>query len=371
MAPVPNSRFQVGALPGAEVKTFANGEMCILPSHAFSPASEKDLEAEQMLCAIDLYNQADDLSVSSKVNSTSIGLLVQRPKEGKPTDFKTIAKWKPTGQQTSVKTSANLAYYHLSRYLDLSIDVNVAVLRTVDADALKPFIEEGLKKAPRSGNQRNLKGWKDFDALSKGENPMNLRADVLTSDGKQFFGSFYANPSNTETDSAYGHAKGLAGAPGWQSVTKPGAITLSTPQAAYSAIDASEMIVLDVLLAQQDRIGNVDKKEKELDDGTKVWRMVLSDNDGGLRGNKLQPYLKNLRHMRQKTYDAVQKFAKEWGAPDSELKAFFSKECALSPAEVKKMDGNITFVATTLKALKDKNQLRLDLEKPVVTGPTS
>ena len=183
--------------------------------------SQKDIEKEKELAAIDFYNgkTKDDLDIVliPKTYSTSPGLNVHAIKlpagasrlsyasahTGKSDSGqgKLIAKYKQTIPTHFTYSPSILGYYHLSRFLDAG-HVEPAIVRTMDVASHKPLADLGKAKATGSNNRTQ---WTELRALDDAHSNPSL----YTKDGKQLYGALQANPTGEQS---YPHLSDLAGA---------------------------------------------------------------------------------------------------------------------------------------------------------------
>ncbi len=276
------------AFANAETKTYQspNGrtEECVaLPPLPGAELSKKDLEKEKELCDINFY--AEDLALCPKNNSTSAAIKIYDISEVKMSvenyeknqcengDGDKIAKFKTTMWQsgTSGTTSiSSLLYYQFSRYLDTLVDVPVAVYRTIDKDV---FFNRVMVQA-RGQSQMNRTAWDILKRTVTNPSAYNPPDDVLTKDRMQFYGSMLNNKGERYGAEINSHRKAGWGAPQYKEFqTTPAFTALRNPKPLNEAIagapypaaqmvfwmrELSEIVILDYIFSQQDRVGNVD-----------------------------------------------------------------------------------------------------------------
>jgi uncharacterized protein (DUF1800 family) len=149
--------------------------------------------------------------------------------------------------------------------------------------------------------------------------------------------------------------------------------------------DASELIVLDTLLNQQDRFGNIHevptyyyldaldgkvKSERKLtvDEVTqrkavKVKQMMLKDNDCGVAKTnvaKSAGLADRIAHMDPETYYRLLSFDQMTGRP--EVEAFFRRETLFTPADFASLRANLKQLASQLRQRCTTGRLKLDLD---------
>ncbi len=334
-------------------------ERCVritpMPGAVFS---KHDREEEAAYCALDLARSA----LCPKLWSTSPGTIVFTLEgDPSPTDIadweqqhcddghhsKDYAKDKPATWKVSVngqKTSATYApaswvYYHYSRYFRTHAYVPVAVYRSLSlADHHERVVEPALSLVKGRHARMLSEGWAYMEALESGALGGTAAAEALTDEGRQVFGVLIDNKGdrygpevNGTRESGWGSGQNedfQQTAP-YLALRNPAALPEAVPAAVRdarrnpkmaAALDADipveqvyswmqavmEIVVLDYVLGQQDRIGNIDGRwrwywieDGELQDhsadsaerpaslaGKSAWRLrqtAINDNDAGVR----------------------------------------------------------------------------------------
>ena len=376
--------------------------------------SQKDIEKEKELAAIDFYNgkTKDDLDIVliPKTYSTSPGLNVHAVKlpaganrlsyasahtgKGDSAQGKMIAKYKQSIPTHFTYSPSVLGYYHLSRFLDAG-HVEPAIVRTMDVESHKPLADLGKAKATGSNNRNQ---WAELRALDDAHSNLSL----YTKDGKQLYGVLQANPTGEES---YPHLSDLGGAAAFAASSEFARVTSSSPlqlnykdaagklnQAAVQQIvqirDLSDMVLMDYIMSQADRFsGNmhsekvylwvengVVKSESKKGDPAKaaeqlkqipagavlVNRMIMKDNDAGLiSGNSAKTHhlLEKISHMDSKTYDRLLDLQKELQKP--EVAQWYQTELLFTSADFNTMKNNVDQAVAILSGRKG-NGLFLD-----------
>src|SRR6476646_742708 len=376
--------------------------------------SQKDIEKEKELAAIDFYNgkTKDDLDIVliPKTYSTSPGLNVHAIKlpagasrlgyasahTGKSDSGqgKMIAKYKQSIPTHFTYSPSILGYYHLSRFLDAG-HVEPAIVRTMDVGSHKPLADLGKAKATGSNNRTQ---WTELRALDDAHSNPSL----YTKDGKQLYGALQANPTGEQS---YPHLSDLGGAAAFAASSEFARVTSSSPlklnykdaagkldQAAVQQIvqirDLSDMVLMDYIMSQADRFsGNMHsekvylwiengvlKSESKKSDPAKaaeqlkqipgdavlVNRMIMKDNDAGLiSGNSAKSYylLEKISHLDSKTYDRLLDLQKELQKP--EVAQWYQTELLFTSADFNTMKNNVDQAVAILSGRKG-NGLFLD-----------
>ncbi len=384
--------------------------------------SQKDIEKEKELAAIDFYNgkTKDDLDIVliPKTYSTSPGLNVHAIKlpagasrlsyasahTGKSDSGqgKLIAKYKQSIPTHFTYSPSIIGYYHLSRFLDAG-HVEPAIVRTMDVASHKPLADLGKAKATGSNNREQ---WTQLRALDDAHSNPSL----YTKDGKQLYGVLQANPSGEQS---YPHLSDLAGAGAFAASSEFARVTSSSPlkltykdaagklkQDAVQQIvqirDLSDMVLMDYIMSQADRFsGNMHSEKIYLwiedgvlkSDGKKsdpakaaeqlkqipadavlVNRMIMKDNDAGLiSGNsaKTSHLLEKVSHMDSKTYDRLLNLQKELQKP--EVAQWYQSELLFTSADFNTMKNNVDQAVAILNGRKG-NGLFLDANVSAAIG---
>ena len=148
--------------------------------------------------------------------------------------------------------------------------------------------------------------------------------------------------------------------------------------------DVSDLAVIDVLLSQQDRVGNISYRKRrytwngdqvsvrpgdEEDAGeagaqaVRVKEMVLRDNDCGVVKSNLAQrhrWLAGVAHMAPETYRRVLWLEARGAAPETE--GYFRREILLSDADYRRFRDNLAHVSETLRRRCGSGALHLDLD---------
>jgi hypothetical protein len=328
--------------------------------------SEADQKAEAAFCAIDLY--AATVGLCPKTWSTSPGMIVHdlssgpyagdragfeanacpQGKEAKEASGGELAKFKPTmnAKGTSGTFSPSpLLYYHLSRYFEADIGVPVAVWRSMDRQMhLTEVARPGVAISGHShSSEMNREGWHVLVAADEDPSTYKPTDELFTADRTALYGVLlkskgdrYNSAFNGTRASGWGKGQNLdfqKTAPflalrteGPLEAAITGAISearkdpqiakdmpadVPPAQIAYWMHDLTGIVLLDFMLSQQDRIGNIDfvpvwhwvengalktqPAAKHGDDAPPVpgairlQRTHLNDNDAGARGPAPRP----------------------------------------------------------------------------------
>lgn len=426
------------------------GETCVIPKRlAGSKFSKKDLQREQDLCSLNFGANNATAAVCGKIESTNPALelfqveggLSAADIEGKKcfmqksggaaddNEFKKLAKYK---QSTSCSyTPSLLSYYHISRFLGNINQVPPVVLRTVDASTHKaygaktygPMRAAWEKKAKITLDQwyamtpaeRNafkpapeiiLQTWHGImSILNKGSSHASA-AKIFTSDFKYSYGALQMNPSKEEKYSEM--YNGGAAQPARTELFKSknpyfldlkktelakGSFNQANAQKILAMQNVADMILLDTMLSQQDRLGNlhytiepyalvkdasgnvkVDKldslSKKEIAAGATypagtlmLKKMMMKDNDCGVsKTNHLKDgkLLEDLRHFNPETFTKLIKLYKLINT--AEGKTFFRSETQMTEEDFIKFQSNVKHSANVLGTLCKQGQLKLDLD---------
>jgi hypothetical protein len=386
-----------------------NPEVCVVPKHFADAAySSDDAGAEAKLCAID---ENINTTVCPKTNSTNPGLdLYSLPQGFNPAQIAT-ANCKTEGAKKIAKyklstscsyTPSILGYYHLSRILGGIGDVPPAAIRTFD---LQNHIALGRKALAETQSSSLIhQTWASLMAQLTAGAGASRRDLLLTDDFKQSYGALSVNPKKEEFYKEFfnGGANNLAKATNFRDknpitalLARSGDINALVPrdfnaanvQKMVQLQDAADMIVIDTLMNQQDRFGNIHYLEvyyyqdpNDLNaDGSKkikvskepppggsavpVKKMLLKDNDCGVtkeNAAKEAGLADRLGHLSPNTYKRLLKLDAVADAADT--KDFFTKELLFTAADYTNVRKNLHDLATKLHQACSQGHLRPDLD---------
>lgn len=424
MASQSYAAFDGSELRGESTKEFVSPrgliEKCIIPQKINAKNFSKgDIKDEATLCGIDFYAHS---LVCPKQNSTNPGILVGEMIDGMSKDdaekryckgpnkdfFGTEAKFK---QSISCSyTPSVLAYYQFSRMFDEAGSVPVAVIRTMDKAEHSKQTDRALSY-DLSGIIKQT--WSSFASEhKKGTN------NKIFDETRQFvYGALTENPKREEQyvdvsgrgsyDTRYQRflkQKPFLNVASSKTVAEiAGATTFEkAAQTIVQMKDVSDMILMDTLFSQDDRIGNIHYKfvwyiiddkgkvdtkssktklgrngpvtpAKEIEEygskGLLLKQMILKDNDCGVdvtkRSNMMRTIgaLEKVRHMSAKTYKRFMSFAQIAKHPDTE--SWMKRELLFTEADLKggsrSFQANLDRAVSVLKRNCETGFLKLDL----------
>lgn len=399
-------------------------EICIVPSK-FPGAdySAKDLEHEEQLCS---FNGHANTAVCPKFESTNPGLNFHSIPEGMTKEqvesrncevidpktkkdlSKKLAKYKLS---TSCSyTPSIVGYYHMSRILGGVANVPQAVLRTYDLEKHIELGQLALSTLSRSGKSGELIGqtWSGLVSNLRAGGSGSRKALLLTDDFDQSYGALQRNPRGEERykeffnggstsnernanfrDRSSIFALVKSSRPAEALVGRE--FTAENVQKMVQMKDAADMVVLDTVLGQQDRFGNIhavvrhyyiDGAEKDANGNAKVKskddlkpkeiaslravpakQMMLKDNDCGVAKTnvtKAERLIDGVAHISPETYKRLQ--ALNAIADQEQVKRFFRIETMFTEADWKNVRGNLNEVAKKLEDACAAGRLKLDLD---------
>lgn len=261
---------------------------------------KKDAEQEAFFCSIDLNGPTTALC--PKTWSTSAGTMIYSTEDSRltPTQYEAakctsrsghakIGKFKNT--MNTPKTSATfstspLLYYHLSRYFDTATDIPVAVYRTIDKDAHRARVSS----KGQGQSAMNRAAWEMMRVAEKNPAAYSPQDDLFTADRRQIYGVMlrdrgerYGSEFNGTRASGWGKGQNndFQKTPGFMALRSEKPLkeaiaegtklslqdsamkaavggSLSSVQVVYWMKEITEITLLDYILSQQDRIGNID-----------------------------------------------------------------------------------------------------------------
>lgn len=286
----------------------------------------KDVEEEARLCNLDFY--AKDIALCPKTWSTSPGTIIQNIVNDKVqiaksvseaeatlckngTPLKSEAKFKQTMNQPDTSgtySGSSLLYYHFSRALDTTVNVPVAVYRTMDAQAHYQRVTS--KARPAASAKMNSAGWSWIKKAESSPKTYNATSDFFMRDLSQIYGVVlkdsgqrYGIEINGTRKSGWGNGQNFdfQKTPAFLALKTKGDLLSAITNGYNNAIkdplmksafnsgvpsneqmvlwmnEVSEIAILDYMLSQQDRIGNIDYK----------WMWLYKDNQGNVKSEKV------------------------------------------------------------------------------------
>jgi len=380
-------------------------EVCVIPKHLpDADFDDKDGKEEKNLCGYDIHTTT---AVCPKLNSTNPGLdFYEIPTGATKEQFEAsrcktpkshmVAKYKLS---TSCSyTPSILAYYHMSRILGGVAEVPQSVIRTVDIHTHIQLGEKALAESKPTDlihqNWNTLMG-----VLTAGIN--SPRRDlILTDDFQQSYGALSSKPKHEVFYHEFfnGGADNVARAANFKNGPIMAlqarrddvanfvgrAFTAANVQHMLQMKDASEMVILDTLLSQQDRFGNVhevntfmylDQTGKLQDDdklapadvtklgAVSVKKMMLKDNDCGVNKVNIAAQaglLAGIGHLDPNTYQRLLKLNAE--ADQAAVQNYFKQELLFTPADYARFRTNLKTMSSTLYNGCKAGTVRLDLD---------
>lgn len=393
-------------------------EICVIPKHLpfgdyRGKRGAKDVADEQDLASYDFYRTgAADAGVIAplpKRSSTSAAVEVYRLPAGstRPEKLtasyclgveksgKCLAKFKQTDNRyTTTCTAAILGYYHVSRALGNICEIKPAVLRTMDIEQHKKIVRLASEMGVRG---TIAKSWALFDKYYANPKGSEVAKALFTSDFAQIYGALLENTTGEEGYAEWLKAgsnlnstrafKNMADSRTALAIVGSRDFTQENVQTLVAMRDMSEMILLDYLLAQSDRLtgGNISNYSfvYYLEDGevkssraskasdipadtpkVTVKKLTIKDTDAGLLNTNVfekKGYLPKIRHLHPKTYECLQTFASKW-QEDPTVKEFFHRECTFSSSQISRFEKYLLNAATELRNQRENGALHLDLD---------
>ena len=402
-------------------------EICVMPKHLVGVRyKEKDRSDEAMLCSLDFYGDTllndtklEYVAVCPKSRSTNPavelykikeeGLSVEKyekkqcsvhSKRRDKSKAKRVAKFK---QSISCSyTPSILSYYHVSRMLGGVGNVQPAVIRTMALKEHRKIAKLGYRVSKRSRQRVQALTWKMFIDT---ENHIDSRKNrygrkysrqVFTTDNKQIFG---AMQKDVKKESRYkefyiknykNSYQRLTSQPFVKQLISRQSQNETSVEKLYQLKDYSDMLLIDYLLSQEDRFGNIafkdyyysvnakgkidrskvpEKKEKQLShekleelNTYKVRRLVLKDNDCGVsrfNRTKKSKIMSKIHHMSLDTYQRLLWLDSKIERDETE--SFFRQELLFSHKEWEKFESLVQGLKKTLQKNCLRGYLQLDL----------
>jgi hypothetical protein len=448
-----------GAWASSEVRgkvtefTSPNGaqERCVALEHMPGGRyTEADAASEAAFCAIDFHGKTHALC--PKVFSTSPGTLVYALEggsyAGNPGGFEAAAcgggvhKSGASGEPISYKMSVNtressatfanssLIYYHFARYFHASVDVPVAVFRSIDRKehSRRVSARGAALSAGRSNLKMNHAAWQALLAAERDPSSYRPSSELFTPDGLLYgvmlhpTGKRYSEEINGTRQSGWGDGQNRdfqetapfralrSDKPLAAAIDEGRRIAFQNPKLAKATgkdatpvqmvfwmSDLVDITLLDFIFSQQDRIGNIDYLPHWVwaEDGTLrsrratgttppaeiavrepalVKRTELGDNDAGVRLSyanytKRTGMLEGLRHYRADAYRQLMRLDADFKAAGP-LHEYVRTTFGLSDREFAQVVANAASAAAILRDSCRAGRLRFDVDPAefVATG---
>lgn len=412
-----------------------NPELCIIPTHLPGGKYDKDdIEDEKELCS---YSIGKNVAACPKEESTNPGVnfmypridkgiklsandlqsLVGQLQDDKYCDIKYTYKKKDGTSETKgpkklakykLSTSCSyapslLAYYHISRVLGDIVNVPPAVLRTMDLGrhiALGEEALQDLKEKKKSGELIDQTWGGLMSILKAGEKADAKRREVIfTEDYKQSFGALQVNPTKEEKYSDFFNS-GADRVAAFESnnaifkelktrnLTVGKEFNQKNVQDMVELKDAADFILLDTIIGQQDRFGNIhyikkyyyetkdkegnydikSKAKKEKIDpalqskAVEIKSLMLKDNDCGLsKEDRIGKagLLEDVAHMSPETYRRLLAFEKI--IDQKEVQDIFLLDYAFTKQNLSDLTKRLKAATKTVRDNCEAKKLRLDL----------
>ena len=400
--------------------------------------SKHDLKAEEEYCALDFAR----LALCPKLWSTSPGTILyeidgndyagfekancadghhaREAASGHPANFKVSVNARDT---SATYAPASWVYYHLSRYFRTNVHVPVAVYRSTDAQAhhqrvVKPAL---AIVANRHGLGMLRAGWHYMDALETGQLGGGAADAALTDNGRQVFGVLldsqgdrYGAEFNGTRESGWGAGQNhdfqqtapflalrselsVAEAASWairearKNPRMAKELRADTPveQVVFWMQDVLEITLLDFILGQQDRIGNIDYNWRWywVEDGRfeskpahgkdvpadiaafnplRLRQSAINDNDAGVRTGYVDfaaktHMLEGLRHYNAGLYQRLGQLAHDFEVKGPAY-SWLTASAGLSSKEADTIAGRLQEAFALLHADCQGGVLKLDLD---------
>jgi hypothetical protein len=442
--------YEPRASRGATVIKHELGEECIVPRH-FSGGTykDKDVQRESELCSFDFYIKAPagtrkSVGICPKVSSTNpaVELYLFEAESNKET-FENRECSKPDDDRNGKKqakfkqsitcsyTPSILGYYHLSRILGNIGNVPTAVVRTMDKEQHLNFVRRAgeilSKLYPREEpiiEQAWKKTWPSLHADPEGRTLGVRPSMVFSRDYKYVYGALAQNPkkenkySELAPKSYETRYEDFKAKQQYKNLLNPKPLAeLYSAGSEQDRLEAAgqyviqmqnigDMIVIDYLMSQADRIGNihftyeyhfirarkvestdaefvkVPGKPDALDPNQAaqmktigavlVKQMMIRDNDCGvIKSNNAKKYqlLAGVRHINPDTYRRLLWLQRLVKSSENEVNSFFRDEALFSQKDWDGFKQLLNEVTNDLKARCLKGELHLDLDlEDVVMG---
>lgn len=393
-------------------------EVCATPRKwAGANYTDSDAKKENTLCGYDFYAT---VGICPKYSSTNPGLMIIEPDEKfskqaidssscdlKKLGLKTDAKFKQS--ITCSYTPSILGYYHLSRILGDVGRVPVSVFRSIDIKTHKAQTTKAVNSL-RNSKLAIKDSWAMLEKVHA--NPQNY-PNLVDRSGTQMFGALSDNVRNEEQyvevsgvgsyDTRYERFIKQRPYQIVSSSSSPQQLIGSNEftrvaQTALQMKDVSDMVIIDTLMNQQDRIGNIHykfvwytinpqsatlerfKSKAKIKDGkitipaeeqtamanrkaVLLKEMILKDNDCGVTKTNMMrkvSAIEGLKHVSYRTYANLLNF--EQALAGASAKDFFTKELLFTEADYNLLKRNALFARQVLVKKCQSGELKFDVD---------
>jgi len=292
-------------------------ECRILPRIPGGQYSKGDAKKEQEYCALDFYDTTK-IALCPKTWSTSPGTIVddisasnmsQQQYEAQPScggskSDTSLVKFKQTMNQAGTSgtfSPSSLLYYHLSRYFDATVDIPVAVYRSMDKDAHFARVSRKAFTGHMGKSSMNRAGWQWLYKAEQNPASYSPTRELFIPDNKQIYGVLVGGGGVRYGAEVNGIRSKWGDAQNNDFQNTPAFLALRSQQPLKQAIqeglqlgkknslvakamgggasdfqmavwmkELTEITILDYIFSQQDRIGNIDYK----------WIVYAVDHNG-------------------------------------------------------------------------------------------
>jgi hypothetical protein len=403
-------------------------EHCIIPKHIPGVNYlETDHNTEIHLCDFDLYSSY--YGVCPKLHSTNPGIEFHKLSDSTKVDFENemCKKSSRKGRRKEPKvakikfstscsyTPSIVGYYHISRLFGGAGLVPAAIFRTIDKEYFLATAEKALDTLEGREEEIIHQTW--YYLHRKIKYPKEkTKLNLLVDDEKQVYGAL---SNNIRGEEWYAELNGASrvddrvasfqrtytfnNATRSSKVTKYVSTEFTTRnlQKILAMKDITDLLLIDYLLSQNDRFGNIHylyyyyywdtlgnkktlhserakkKNAEQMEElqAVKVKRMLLKDNDCGVSKSnivKIRKILEKITHLDPETFYSLKRLEKIVDNPY--IKGFFMEQLLFTEEDYTRFAENVHSAYSILHTKCLKGRLHLDLnvenhflKKPVPT----
>lgn len=333
-----------------------------------------------------------------ETDPTQAGLVFKSGKYRNDRKAKKIAKLKTSGIAES-----GLLGFHLSRLLGNIGEAPPVIYRTMSVESLKHYGKRAqefmqIAKSDNISLNPHIEGaWETV--MTNLNNPKS--STIVPGNSSLVYASMAINPRGESNQDLFNNAtddmpyfrllksnnKLDQELPDLMSAPKDSSAFKKAFQLAAYARDFSSAMIFDEIMHQEDRFGNFNKislahtignksgrletkrvkADKAIPPGVVVDRMLLKDNDDGLKKNPSQRivnFRKQLRHLDPLVYGRLQWLAGllREATTEPQVKKYFLENVHLRMNNYEAIKTRILALADLMKAEKDSGKLLLDLD---------
>jgi hypothetical protein len=339
--------------------------------------SQQDIATEQKYCGLDFDNH--NLTVCPKTNSTSAALnYFTTPGCADNNHWWGTMKFYHLGGSL-VNPSGLALYYHLSRFIKAHAFIPVTSFREITGK------DQAILRKAASDLSGRSESWKTLSGFLKTKSRLVTAPDgtpvgvFVTRPGKR-----YGPIINSLRKAAWGKAQtaewgrtpsflGLRSSGSFSDGVKTALAAVpnfdrnenvSSKQMAFWMAEMLDVAILDYIIGQQDRVGNIDYLTVTRE-GETFKQTILQDSDGSLDGGQIVKdagVLDGIVHYTADHYRGILDLDHAMQSGSGEVYHFIATDMRMLPENMKRVKDNTASLAAKLRSLCANGSLKLDVD---------